>query len=108
MSMAPSAWTITCSAWECRNATSGRLSKPLVVQAGTRAAAVKAARLAGWVPCSLLISGGSKTDDWWCPGHVAGTRRAALSSDVEPERRKQLLAWYDRADRLRAAARKAS
>lgn len=108
MSMTPSAWTITCSAWECRSEHARKLSKPLVVDAVTRAQAVRAARLAGWVPCSLLISGGAKTDAWWCPAHVATTRQAVLSPDVEPSRRKQLLAWYRRAEQLRAAARRAS
>jgi hypothetical protein len=108
MSMAPSAWTITCSASDCHRDRWSPLSKPLVIQAATRAGAVKAARLAGWVPCSLLISGGTKTDDWWCPGHVARTRQAAMSDEIEPSRRKQLLAWYRRADELREAARNAS
>ena len=108
MSMVPSAWTITCSASECHRDRWSPLSKPLVVAAETRASAVRLARLAGWVPCNLLIAGGTKTDDWWCPQHVERTRQRVLDDAVEPTRRKQLLAWHRRADELREAARRAS
>jgi hypothetical protein len=106
MSMQPSSWTITCSAWEC---TSGHrpLSRSLVVDASTRTAAVRAARLKGWVPTALLNSGGSGTESWWCPAHVQQARRS-LDEVTDPSRREQLLAWYDRAEKLRRTAGRAS
>lgn len=104
MSMVPSGWTITCSAFECSHERfSGQLSQPLVVQ-GSRAEAVTAARAAGWVPTADLIgSSRASTASWWCPAHVARSRAAVV--DVEdPERRRVLTGMYEAADRARVAA----
>lgn len=103
MSMTPASWKITCSAAECSPDRFTRLSSPLVVEAASRAEAVRSARRAGWVPTDLLISGGNATDTWWCARHVERYRAGVVALE-DSERRAEKLARFDRADRARRAA----
>lgn len=81
MSLEASAWRFTCQRQDCPDRTWQGL-RSLEVK-GTKAAAIKQARAAGWRPCSEVLQFSRRSlASWYCPGCSATltSRHAAAAS----------------------------